>query len=365
MTGGDGFLGWHTRCAAKETGTAVEDIPVGDGFNPGQARDSLQGASRLIHFAGVNRGTDSEIADGNRLFAEQAASALRCCGEPPAVVVYANSIQADLNNQYGRAKLTASQILAKVAADVGSEFIDVKLPNVFGEHGRPFYNSVVATFCHQIAQGEHPEILEDRELTLIHAQDVADIMIGTVPPDALEALVSQVTVTDLLSGITEIADIYRRGEIPSVETAFARNLFNTYRSFIAQSAAAQDVVPLEKHADQRGTFFEVIRTHGGQGQTSFSTTVPGITRGNHFHRRKVERFVVLAGKARISLRRCLSDQTLTYDVEGTSPVAVDMPTLWTHNITSTGPDPLYTLFWTNDLFDPTHPDTIAEEVGAV
>jgi UDP-2-acetamido-2,6-beta-L-arabino-hexul-4-ose reductase len=121
-------------------------------------------------------------------------------------------------------------------------------------------------------------------------------------------------------------------------------------------------VSLTRHADTRGSFFEIVRSHGGPGQSSFSTTVPGISRGDHYHRRKVERFTVLAGEARISLRRLFTDEVIDFDVDGERPVAVDMPTMWTHRITNTGSGQLYTSFWTNDIFDPENPDTIAEVV---
>jgi UDP-2-acetamido-2,6-beta-L-arabino-hexul-4-ose reductase len=121
-------------------------------------------------------------------------------------------------------------------------------------------------------------------------------------------------------------------------------------------------MPLARHADTRGSFFEVIRTHGGSGQSSFSTTEPGISRGDHFHRRKIERFTVLAGTATISLRKLFSTEVYEFQVTGERPVAVDMPTMWTHKITNTGADPLYTSFWTNEIFNPTASDTIPEPV---
>ena len=359
MTGGDGFLGWHTRCALLENGASSADIPVGDLFDQDQAVGAMSGASRFLHLAGVNRGTDSEVADGNRRFAEQAAEALRRCEEPPPLVVYANSIQADQQNTYGQAKAAAAEVLAEAAACIGAEFLDVKFPNLFGEHGRPFYNSVIATFCHLLSRGEAPEIKEDRELTLLHAQDATDILLGAVPVSGLAALTAQSSVSGLLGSLRGMADTYARGEIPDVAGPFRRNLFNAYRSFVTGTGNA---IPLTRHADARGSFFEVIRTHGGTGQSSFSTTVPGITRGDHFHRRKVERFAVLAGRGRISMRRCLSDESFSFDIDGDAPVAIDMPTLWAHNITNTGSEPLYTLFWTDDLFDPTSPDTIPEAV---
>ncbi|MFB8368097.1 NAD-dependent epimerase/dehydratase family protein [Pseudarthrobacter sp. NPDC055928] len=260
---------------------------------------------------------------------------------------------------YGAAKAEASEILRRAADDVGAEFKDVLLPNLFGEHGKPFYNSVVATFCHLIQSGQRPEVMEDRELELLHAQNAADLLLGRLKAEDLYKFTARMTVSTLLTQLQQISELYRSGDIPSLSSDFDVELFNTYRSF-----RTGDELPfvLDRRADARGSFFEVCRSHGGDGQTSFSTTMPGISRGDHYHRRKVERFVVLAGQAEISMRRLFSDQVLRFSVSGDSPVAIDMPTLWSHNITNTGDMDLYTMFWTNEIFDPSNPDTFSEEV---
>ncbi|MBS0023255.1 polysaccharide biosynthesis C-terminal domain-containing protein [Microbacterium paraoxydans] len=359
VTGAGGFLGWHLRGALQEAGVEVSPIALGSGFDAAAATAALDGADRVIHIAGVNRGTDEEVGDGNRVFAEQLAEALRAAPQPPSVVVFANSIQAGNGSVYGEAKAAAAGVLADAAEAIGAEFVDVRLPNLFGEHGRPFYNAVTATFSHLIAAGEQPAVEQDRELTLLHAQDAADVLRGVVPVAAMAERERHETVTGLLARLQGYAQLYGRGEIPSVADDFDRDLFNTYRSY---TFPAQSPIDLTRHADARGSFFEIIRSHGGPGQSSFSTTVPGVTRGDHFHRRKIERFTVLQGRARISLRRLYSEEVVSFEVSGEAPGAVDMPTLWAHNITNIGDDVLYTSFWTNDIFDPANPDTIAEAV---
>lgn len=167
------------------------------------------------------------------------------------------------------------------------------------------------------------------------------------------------TVTGLKALLGEFADYYSQGEIPDVSTDFRRDLFNTFRSY---TFPAGTPVPIVRHADERGSFFEVLRSRGGTGQTSFSTTKPGVTRGDHFHRRKVERFTILAGEAEISLRRLFDNQVFTYRITGAEPQSVDMPTMYAHNIRNVGMETLYTAFWTNDIFDPSSPDTIPETV---
>lgn len=358
-TGARGFLGWHLRAALQEAGTPVTAIPVGDAFDPEQAAAAVDGSDRAIHIAGVNRASDEEVTAGNVGFAEQFARALRAADAPPPVVVYANSTQATNGSVYGDAKARAADILAQAAADIGAEFVDVLLPNLFGEHGKPFYNAVTATFSHLVAAGESPTVENDKELTLLHAQNAVDVLTGAVPLDALDRLQQQETVSGLLARLQGYASLYGRGEIPSVADDFDRDLFNTYRSY---TFPTQSPIDLTRHADARGSFFEIIRSHGGPGQSSFSTTVPGVTRGDHFHRRKIERFTVLQGRARISLRRLYSDEVVSFEVTGDAPGAVDMPTMWAHNITNIGDDVLYTSFWTNDIFDPANPDTIAEAV---
>lgn len=359
VTGAGGFLGWHVRAALHEAGIAVEPIRLGAAFDVNAAASAVDGADRVIHIAGVNRATDEEVAEGNLGFADQLASALDAAENPPPVVVFANSVQAGNSSVYGDAKARAAAVLAEAAERVGASFVDVLLPNLFGEHGRPFYNAVTATFSHLIANGESPTVENDKELTLLHAQNAADVLLGAVPVSAMGSLQRVETVAGVLARLRGYAELYGRGEIPSVADDFDRDLFNTYRSY---TFPAQSPIDLTRHADARGSFFEIIRSHGGPGQSSFSTTVPGVTRGDHFHRRKIERFTVLQGQARISLRRLYAEEVVSFDVSGEAPGAVDMPTMWAHNITNIGDDVLYTSFWTNDIFDPDNPDTIAEAV---
>ncbi len=336
VTGAGGFLGWHLQIATPED--TVIPIPVGENFDAAQAADALDRADLLIHLAGANRGEN--VADLNVQFAQQLAGAL---ADSPTPIVYAGTTQTE--GPYGESKTAAAEILRPDRI--------VTLPNVFGEHGRPFYNSVVATFSHLLATGEGaPTVHEDRDLTLIHAQNAVDWLLGEDP------IFYEASVSELLATLSGFAQTYREGHIPDISTPFQRDLFNTYRSFVGP-----DPIALTRHADERGAFFEIIRTNGGTGQSSFSVTVPGVTRGDHYHRRKIERFTVLSGRATIRLRRLLSEDVITYEVDGEHPQAIDMPTGWTHNITNTGDEPLYTSFWTNDLFDPANPDTIMEAVN--
>jgi len=358
VTGADGFLGWHTRVRLRAL-TDHEVIGV-DVDNWDSLPELVDGADAVLHFAGVNRASDREVKEGNAQLARDLAGAVNAASGTPAIV-YANTIQAGNGTPYGTGKALASSILSEAASAKGSPFSDVVLPNLFGEHGRPAYNSFVATFAHKVVNGERPEV-QDREVGLLHVQDAARAFIaelGGVGHRVVRPEATTTRVAEVLEFLTSQYDVYRQGEIPALPSKLHVNLFNTLR---AAMFPTRYPMPLVRRTDPRGSLVETVRAHGSEGQTFISTTVPGITRGQHFHLRKAERFVVVGGQARISLRRVLTDEAVSFDVDGASPVVVDMPTLWTHNITNTGAGELTTMFWTNELFNPEDTDTYPEEV---
>ncbi|MEV1328691.1 NAD-dependent epimerase/dehydratase family protein [Micromonospora costi] len=358
VTGAGGFLGWHVRVLLRALGwpePAVIDRT--DLADPTAVAAKVAGVDRVLHLAGVNRGDPADVAAGNVQLAAQLAEGLKHCPAPPERVVYANSVQAGNGTPYGDAKATAARLLA----DTGVGLDDVLLPNIYGEHGRPYYNSAVATFCRVLAEGGQPEVHADRELSLVHVTDAAARLAG-VPTGgswdpAMPAL--RIGVRDLADRLTAMAATYRTGEVPSLLDRHDVRLFNTYRS---HSFPAHYPIALPRRADARGELVETVKAHGGAGQTFCSTTRPGVTRGEHFHLAKVERFVVLRGSAQISLRRVGHTEVVRFPVSGDEPVLVDMPTMWVHKLANTGTDELVTMFWTNELFDPDRPDTWPELV---
>lgn len=360
LTGANGFLGWHTRCAIAEKKAEFKSFKLGKKYLENDAAKALNETDTLIHIAGVNRGSEEEVFNGNILFAEQVRKSLFSITTPPSTIVFANSIQANNGSNYGESKKRAAEILQRTAEELGINFRNILIPNVFGEHGQPFYNAVTSTFCHQLSTGEKPEIQRNSDLSLVHAQDVADFLIGSITNKQFSELEVRIDVKNLLRQLSEISITYKYGDIPDLSNRFSKNLFNTYRSYLLPNNVQ---FSLEKKNDNRGAFFEIVRVWGGQGQSSFSTTYPGITRGEHFHRRKIERFTVLSGKAKISMRKMFSNDVLSFEVEGNNPVSIDMPTMWTHNITNIGNEILYTSFWINEIFDPEVPDTIYEKVA--
>ncbi len=363
ITGPHGFIAWHTR-AALHTQPKHESLLIGrDEFCDPQLMDSvLNQADAIIHLAGVNRtGDERAIVDTNRWLASQLVAGLHRTNRT-IPIVYGNSIHKATGTVFGSAKAAAADTLKQWAEAVGAPFADVVLPNIFGEHCRPYYNSVVATFCHQLVNDKAPEIQVDREMPLLHVQRAAQLLIGAAT-DAVSGTIepegTPITVTCLLERVLEIRDAYRTADLPDLSDPFTRDLFNTYRSY---TFPEQWPIYPEVRGDQRGELFEVVKSLGGEAQVFFSTTRPGFTRGQHFHLHKVERFLVLRGTGVIRLRKLFTDEVVEFPVSGDRPAIIDMPTMWVHSIVNTGADELLTLFFADELFDPENPDTYPEEV---
>ncbi|WP_330476577.1 polysaccharide biosynthesis C-terminal domain-containing protein [Terrabacter sp. C0L_2] len=359
VTGADGFLGWHLRVRAHAEG--IHELLPAQRDNWAELASLVKSADAIVHIAGVNRGEPDVVERGNEALARDVARAVEGAGGP-RTLVYANSIQSGNGTPYGTGKEVAARLLRASVESSGGTFVDVQLPNLFGEHGRPDYNSFVATFVEHAVLGTQPQVV-DRAVPLLHSQSAAATLLdaltgapGVVRPRATDISVSR--VWDLLQGF---ADTYAVGDVPKLSSQFEVDLFNTFRSRLFPERYP---IALTAHADDRGRLVETVRSHGGQGQTFVSTTRPGVTRGEHFHLRKIERFVVLSGRATIGLRKVLGTDVVRFDVSGELPVIVDMPTMWAHNITNTGDEELVTLFWTNELFDPSDPDTYRELVGS-
>lgn len=352
VTGAAGFLGWHLSCRLAAT-RGIEPLRIGrpETEDPESLATLLRDVDTVIHLAGVNRaGSDPEVEVGNVAPAESLADALR---GRPVHVVYANSVQADLDNAYGRGKRRAAELLAGLPGT----FADVVLPNLFGEHGRPAYNSFVATFCHEVAAGRTPPVHEDRQVPLLHVQSAAEALIAAAVASKSQEVRPEGEprgVREVLEALERFHAMYAvRGEVPDVSTSFARDLFNTYRSHLFPGAYP---IRADRHSDARGDLFEAVRAHGGTGQAFVSTTVPGAVRGNHYHLHKIERFLVVRGEAEIALRRLYHDEVVRFRVSGVRPEFVDMPTMWVHHIRNIGDDELVTVFWADQLLDRECPD---------
>ena len=362
ITGGRGFLGWHTACRLRSR-RGIEPVLVARPvFSAPTLVDIVADTDVILHLAGVNRASSDEIVEAENVeLASILGDAIKQAGRP-VHVVNANSVQSLLDNAYGRGKARAAAVLSAAVDAVDGSLTDVLLPNLFGEHGRPHYNSFVATFCHELARGGTPRVTGDREIGLLHAQAAAEMLIcaaedratGTVQTEAEYHRVSEV-----LARLERFKACYDRGEVPALTDRFSIDLFNTYRSYTFPDAFPF-VPPV--HSDARGDLFEVVRSHGGTGQMFVSTTVPGATRGDHYHLRKVERFFVVKGEAEIALRRLYDEEVVRFRLSGDRPSFVDMPTMWAHNVKNVGTEELVTVFWSDQLLDPDDPDQFPERV---
>lgn len=367
ITGAGGLVGWHSavrvhaaNCAARFKGAnAPYELVLLDhaAFEDDAKLDAaLAGAGGVLHFAGVNRAPDPVVAAGNPAIARRLAEACARTGSRPHVV-YANSTHATSDTTYGRSKRIAGEILA----GIGGRYSDLVLPHIFGEGARPRYNNVTATFIEAVIAGQTPEINLAGRVSLLHAGEAAQVALeamaqgrtGTIRPAARD-----ITVTELFELLQGFHRDYGRNVYPDLGDPFTMTLFNTYRAALYPGGFPR---PLKLNTDARGTLFEAVKGGGG-GQTFVSTTKPGVTRGDHFHLNKVERFLVVQGEAMIRIRKVLSEEVWEFPVSGSAPAPVDMPTLHTHSIENVGQGELLTLFWTHDLFDPANPDTFADKV---
>ena len=361
VTGAAGFVGWHTQVRLHALG-GFEVIPIIHENFAGEALvQAVTDADVVIHLAGINRASDAELEFGNLALAERLVDALKAAGSR-ASVIFADSIHSASDTPYGRGNRAAGEALQAWGVAGGAKITVARLPNLFGEHGRPNYNSFVATFASRVAAGELPEINVDHPIPLMHVQDaVADMIAawtvgfeGILEPHGTSMMVSEVRDKFL-----EYYKVYREGDIPALHSDMDVALFNTLRAAMFPTAYPFKPTP---RTDQRGTLVESVRVHGGQGQTFVSSTHPGFVRGEHFHLRKIERFQVLSGRAVIRLRRMLTDEVIDFEVNGDEPSVVDMPTMWAHSIKNVGTEELVTLFWAHELFNPEAPDTYPEPV---
>lgn len=370
ITGQSGFIGSHLYNTLSIYREEFELVPFRDEFfnDQQQLEMFVSSCDAIVHLAAVNRHADpSTIYETNILLVRKLITALENTGSRPHVV-FSSSTQEDRDNPYGRSKKEGRTLLANWAQRNGGGFTGMVIPNVFGPFGHPHYNSVIATFSHQLNHDETPVIETDAELKLIYVGELVQEFIGCIRNHRDKEVISELPVDHTaVIKVSEILDLllsYKKEYVenrivPGLKNAFEINLFNTFRSYIDPSRRYP--VKYNKHTDSRGAFVEIIRQNGG-GQVSFSTTNPGVTRGNHFHTRKIERFSVIKGSAQIQLRKIGTGEITDFHLSGEEPAYIDMPVWYTHNITNTGNDELYTIFWINEFFNPDDPDTFFEQV---
>ncbi|OVE57621.1 polysaccharide biosynthesis C-terminal domain-containing protein [Chryseobacterium mucoviscidosis] len=367
ITGQNGFVGSHLYNTLGLQPEKFERISFERDFfdSPERLDDFVKQCDVIVHLAAMNRHPDPEVIFNNNVeLVKKLTDSLQRTGSK-AHVLFSSSSQEEKDNLYGKSKKEGRELFADWAKNNGGKFTGMIIPNVFGPFGKPNYNSFIATFCHKLTHGENPVIDNDGEVKLIYVGELIQEIINQIEVAETNELydvphTSVNKVSEVLAKLENYKKLYfDSGEIPVLETKFDLNLFNTFRCYFA----IKDHYPVKftQHTDPRGAFVEVIRLGIG-GQCSFSTTVPGITRGNHFHTRKIERFAVIKGKALIQLRKIDSDEVLDFYLDGNEPAYVDMPIWYTHNIKNIGEEELYTIFWINEPFNPEDSDTYFVEV---
>ena len=366
ITGYTGFIGYYLSINVKYLNDDLVFVPCPDDFFEDEAKLShfVKQCDVIVHLAAMNRGEDKKICETNIRLVNQLVQAIES-NIWKKLVIFASSIQEDKDNAYGRSKRKGHEILRDWAEKSKGTFTTLVIPNVFGAFCKPFYNSVIATFCHQLNYNEEPEIHVDAEIEFIYVGNLVEKICNLIKSQDInnQKMVIKadkcIKVSDILSKLIFFKKLYlESGIIPELQTNFNVDLFNTFRSYIDY-----DILPkaLYLNMDKRGFLFEIVKEMTG-GQAFFSLTKPGIIRGNHFHMRKFERFCVVSGDAIIRLRKIGNAKINEYEVLGDNPVAIDIPIFYTHNIENISKSDLLTLFWSNEIYNPDRPDTYFEEV---
>lgn len=367
ITGQNGFIGQHLTRTLLLYPEKFKIISFNKSFFEDEEamNDFVSTCDTIVHLAAMNRHEDPNVIyHTNIQLVQKLIAACTRTNSRPHILI-SSSTQEEQGNLYGRSKKEGRRAIAAWAEEANAVITGLIIPNVYGPFGKPFYNSVVATFCHQLTHGENPVIHKDGELDLIYVDSLVKKIIECIElkiNDENHFIEADVTVkvSEILARLSEFKMTYfDKFDIPELDDVFTLNLFNTFRCYIDMDGYFP--VGLTKHSDDRGAFVEVIRLGTG-GQASFSTTVSGVTRGNHYHTRKIERFAVIKGKAKIELRLIGTDKVYSFEIDGEQPAFVDMPIWFTHNITNIGDEELYTIFWINEAYDPNDADTYYEEV---
>ena len=367
ITGQNGFIGKHLFNTLGLFSEKYKRIYFEKSYfeNPEKLDAFVTSCDVIVHLAGMNRHSDQQtIYDTNVLLAQKLVDSLtRTCSNPQ--IIFSSSSQEEKDNLYGKSKRKARSLLSNWAVRNNAFFTGMVIPNVFGPFGAPFYNSVVATFCYQLTHDEIPIINIDSEVKLIYVGELVEVILNVIDTKISEheykvAHTTVVLVSKILELLVTYKDQYHKsGIIPNIKNKFELDLFNSFRCY--EDIKTKFPVKFTENIDQRGSFTEIIKLNMG-GQVSFSTTHPGITRGNHFHTRKIERFAVIKGEAIIQLRRIGTNEVLNFTLSEKPPAFVDMPIWYTHNIKNVGDTELYTIFWINEFYNPEDADTFFETV---
>lgn len=356
VTGSQGFIGKNLVSELKNLeGYSIFEFDLNQ--NPNQLDYFCEHADFVFHLAGINRPTNPEdFQKGNVGLTEKLIDLLNKF-KNPAPIILSSSIQAELNNPYGKSKKEAEERILHH----GHSSTIYRLPNVFGKWGKPNYNSVVATFCHNISR-EIPITINDptQRIKLVYVDDVITQFIDHLKGSITQAQpfhtinpTYEVTVGEIANTLQSFKDSRTNFFIPNISKEFEKKLYSTYTSYIPEDEFSYK---LKMNRDTRGSFTEFLKTPH-HGQISVNISKPGITKGNHWHHTKTEKFLVVSGQGVIRLRNYSSEKISEYFVSGDDLEVIDIPTGYTHNIENLGTTDMVTIMWANEAFNPNKPDT--------
>lgn len=377
ITGANGFVGKNLVSTLKNIKDGkdkthnidIEDIYSYDVDNTIEdLRKYTSDCDFVFHLAGINRPKDvSEFYEGNATFTEALCSLLEEHDNKSPILI-SSSIQASRDNDYGKSKKEGEEYLLNHGKKMDSKVYIYRLANLFGKWCRPNYNSVTATWCYNVANGKDIQINDPNvELPLCYIDDVVNEFLNALeghPTACKEGIyevhpVHHVKLGELANIIKSFKESRGTLNVPDMkEGSLEKKLYSTYLSYLPKDKFSY---PLKMNTDQRGSFTEFLKTEE-YGQVSVNVSKPGITKGQHWHHSKNEKFLVVSGKGLIQFRDIYSDKIIEYYVSGDKLEVIDIPTGYTHNIINIGESDMVTIMWANEKFDPEHPDTYYEEV---
>lgn len=365
ITGARGFVARNLIVRLREAGH-TDIIKISHDIDAIGMETALTGVELVFHLSGVNRPQKAEeFKTGNAGFTAQLCAALANVA-PQAAIAFSSSTHATLDNDYGRSKREAEEILLKHSAATGAKVTIFRLTNIFGKWSRPNYNSAVATFCHNVARGLPIRIDNPQApLKLIYIDDLVDCFLSLLDPSKrITGFAS--AGPEYKTTVGEVSDIIKnfRASRDTLTTlpvgaGLLRALYSTY---VASLEPASFVYDLPMYIDPRGTFAEMLKTPDC-GQFSYFTAHPGVTRGEHYHHSKTEKFLVIKGNALFGFRHIETGETYEIVTSGNKAQVVETVPGWTHNITNIGEDEMIVMLWANEVFDRGRPDTIGMKVA--
>jgi len=363
VTGSNGFIGKNLIVRLNEL-----DIQVATYTRKNSTQDLeelIKGADCIVHLAGENRPKDEKDFDVvNVGLTASICDVVRSSGKNIPIIL-ASSTQAEINNAYGKSKLDAEVAVKALEIDTGCPVHVYRLPGVFGKWCKPHYNSVVATFCHNISHDLPIQVNDPSfELSLIYIDDVVEEFVEVIQGErkGKKKPSVQPEYKIKLGDLADQIKIFRESRnsliTEEVGSGFIRKLYSTYLSYLSPEQFAYSI---PSYGDERGMFAEILKTKDS-GQFSFFTAGPGVTRGGHYHHSKTEKFLVVQGEARFGFRHVISEETYEIVVTGKDLKIVETVPGWSHDITNIGTEEMVVMLWANEIFDPDNPDTITHKV---